>query len=349
MDISVTELAAFIGGQLVSGVDGSARVTGVAALEDAGAHDVTFFNNPKYLQKLRASHAAAVLVPLDFAEDVPPICIRCENPTVSFTKVIERLTPPPVKFAPGIHPTAVLGHEVKLGADVSIQPYAVIENGAQIGDRTVIGAHCYIGHHVRIGEGSTLGPRVMIGTRCIVGNRVILHTGVVLGTDGFGYDFKDGRYVKVPQVGIVQIDDDVEIGANSCIDRARFGRTWVQEGCKIDNLVQVGHNVVIGKHSIVCGLVGIAGSVTLGKYVTLAGQAGVSGHLEIGDQAIVSAGSGVTKSIAPNKLVMGYPAADAKEWREQVAHLRSLGKLKARVRALEQRLGETGKSLPPEP
>lgn len=349
MEITVTELAAFVGGQLASGADGSAVITGVAALEDACAHDVTFFNNSKYMLKLRASNAGAVLVPRDFAENVPPVCIRCDNPNAAFTKIVEKLTPPPVPFSPGIHPTAVIGRDVTLGEGVSIQPFAVIEGGAQIGDRTVIGAHSYLGNAVRVGADCVLSPRVVVGSRCIIGNRVILHSGVVLGTDGFGYEFREGRYVKVPQVGIVQLDDDVEVGSNTCIDRARFGRTWVKEGAKIDNLVQIGHNVVIGKHSIVCGLVGIAGSTTLGNYVTLAGQVGVAGHLEIGDQTIVSAGSGVTKSFASNKMVMGYPAAEAKAFREQVANLRGLGKLKARVRALEQLLHESGKSLPKEP
>lgn len=346
--MTLNELAVLVGGQFSSGVDGSVMITGAAALDEASAGDVTFYNNPKYLLKLRSSGATVALVPEDFAEDVPPICIRCKDPTAVFSKVVQKLAPPPVAFRPGIHPTAVIGEGVTLGENVSVQPYAVIEDGATIGDRTVVGAHSYIGHKVQVGADCILYTRVSIEERCLVGDRVILHCGVVLGSDGFGYEFKDGRYVKVPQVGIVQIDDDVEIGANSSVDRARFGRTWVKEGAKIDNLVQIGHNVVVGKHTVICALAGIAGSVKIGDYVTLAGQVGVSGHLEIGDKVTVGGHAGVTKSIGSKRVVMGFPAVDAKEWKQQVVFSKGLPRLARKVKAIEQLLGESGISLPPE-
>ena len=347
MEITVSELAALVGGQLASGADGSAKISGAAALAEALPGEVTFFGNPKYLPQLRASKATAALVPLAFTGEVPALCIRCENPTLAFSKVIEKFAPPPVRFSPGIHPTAVIAPGVMLGADVSIQPYVVIEEGASIGAGTVVGAHSYIGHEARVGDDCHIHPRVTIGFRCQIGSRVILHSGAVLGSDGFGFQLQDGRQVKIQQIGIVQIDDDVEIGANSSVDRARFGRTWIGEGTKIDNLVQVGHNVVIGKHSILCALTGVSGSTKLGNYVTLAGQVGTVGHVDIGDSVIVGAQSGVSKSLPANQMYMGTPAVPAREWKEQVAQIHSLHKLRARVARLEQLLGEAGRSIPP--
>ena len=346
--MTVSELAALVGGQLVSGADGQAKITGVASLIDALPGDATFFSSQKYLPQLRNSKATVALVPLDFAEQVPLALIRCENPTNAFSKVVERFAPAPIVFAPGVHPTAVIGADVRLGAGVSIQPHAVIEAGAHIGDGSIIGAHCYIGHSARVGKNSFFHPRVSVLDRCVVGNRVILHSGVVLGADGFGYELQGGKFVKVPQLGIVQIDDDVEIGANTAIDRARFGRTWIQAGTKIDNLVQVGHNVVIGMNSIICGQVGISGSTKIGNYVTIAGQAGIAGHIEIADQATVGAQSGVTKTLPTKQIYMGFPAMPAKQFKEDIAHLRNIPKLKARIARLEQLLRVEGKTLPPE-
>ncbi len=343
--MTVSELAALVGGQLASGADGSAKISGAAALAEALPGEVTFFGNPKYLLKLRASKATVALVPLGFAEEVPAACIRCENPTLAFSKVIEKFAPPPVHFAPGVHPTAVVAPGVRLGAGVSIQPHAVIEAGASIGDGTVVGAHSYIGHEAQIGGGCLIHPHVMIGFRCKIGSRVILHSGAVLGGDGFGFELQDGRHVKIPQIGIVQVDDDVEIGANSTVDRARFGRTWIGEGTKIDNLVQIGHNVVIGKHCILCAFVGVSGSTKIGDYVTLAGQVGTVGHVEIGDGVIVGAQAGVSKTLAVKQIYMGSPAVPAREWKEQVAQIHSLHKLRARVARLEQLLGELEKSI----
>ncbi|MEI7823090.1 MAG: UDP-3-O-(3-hydroxymyristoyl)glucosamine N-acyltransferase [Verrucomicrobiota bacterium] len=346
--MTVSELAALVGGQLASGADGSAKISGAAALAEALPGEVTFFGNPKYLLKLRASRATVALVPLAFAEEVPAACIRCENPTLAFSKVIEKFAPPPVHFTPGVHPTAVVAPGVRLGAGVSIQPHAVIEAGASIGDGTVVGAHSYIGHEAQIGGGCLIHPRVMIGFRCKIGSRVILHSGAVLGGDGFGFELQDGRQVKIPQIGIVQVDDDVEIGANSTVDRARFGRTWIGEGTKIDNLVQIGHNVVIGKHCILCAFVGVSGSTKIGDYVTLAGQVGTVGHVEIGDGVIVGAQAGVSKTLAVKQIYMGSPAVPAREWKEQVAQIHSLHKLRTRVARLEQLLGELEKSIQPE-
>ena len=347
MEITVSELAAIVGGQLASGADGSAKISGVSTLAEARPGDVTFFGNVKYLPQLRASKATVALVPSAFSEEVAVLCIRCENPTLAFSKAVEKFAPPVVRFVPGIHPTAVIGPGVRLGAGVSIQPYAVIEDGVSIGEDTIVGAHSYIGHETQIGAGCHIHPRVTIGRRCQIGHRVILHSGAAIGSDGFGFELHDGRYVKIPQTGIVQIDDDVEIGANSTVDRARFGRTWIGEGTKIDNLVQIGHNAVVGKHCIVCGQVGVSGSTKIGNYVTLAGQVGTVGHVEIADGVIVGAQSGVSKTLIEKQMYLGSPAIPAREWKEQLAQIHSLHKLRARVARLEQLLRESQKSVPP--
>jgi UDP-3-O-[3-hydroxymyristoyl] glucosamine N-acyltransferase len=346
--MTVSELAVLVGGQLASGTDGSAAITNVASLAEAGSGDVTFLAHPRYRPLLTTCAATAALVPADFTLEVPPARIFCENPGRAFAKVLEAFAPPPLVLAVGIHPTAAIGKDVTLGEGVSVHAYAVIEDRAVIGARTVIGAHCYIGQDARIGTDGILNPRVTVMHRCIVGDRTLIHSGAVIGADGFGFEFKDGRHVKVPQTGIVEIQNDVEIGANTCIDRARFGRTVIGEGTKLDNLVQVGHNVQIGKHCLLCGQVGIAGSVRIGNYVTLAGQSGTTGHITIGDQVTVGGGSGVTKSLKPKEIVIGFPAVPASEWKEQTVHLRQIGAIKKRVSALEKILLDENKiPLPP--
>jgi UDP-3-O-[3-hydroxymyristoyl] glucosamine N-acyltransferase len=342
VDLSVSELAVLVGGQFAFGVDASARITGVASVAEARPGDVTFFSNPKYIAGLKACHATAALVPADFAEAIPPIAIRCENPTLAFAKVLEENAPAPLPFAPGVHPSSIVGAGVELGEGVSIQPQVVIEPGAKIGARSIIGAGSYIGHGAIVGEDCQLAARVTVGARCVVGSRVIMHSGVVLGSDGFGFDFKDGRHLKIPQNGIVQVDDDVEIGANTTIDRARFGRTWIGAGTKIDNLVQVAHNVQIGKHCIICAQAGISGSTRLGDYAVLGGQVGTVGHIEIGKGAQIGAQSGVSKNVPPGQVWFGYPAMPLKDQKEQLARIALLPRLFQRVKRIEQEARESG-------
>lgn len=348
MELTVSELAALVGGQFAFDSDGSVCIHGAAALADAGEGQVTFFGNARYLPQARASRASAMLVPADFAEQIKPVAIRVENPSLAFAQLLEKFAPPAIAFPAGVHPTAVVSPDAVIGEAVSIQPYVVVEAGAQIGAGSVIGAHGYVGHHAAIGRDCQIAPRVTIGARCVIGSRVIIHSGAVLGSDGFGFELSGGRHVKIPQTGIVQIDDDVEIGANVTIDRARFGRTWIGEGTKIDNLVQVAHNVVIGKHCLLVSQAGISGSTRLGNYVTLAGQVGVVGHIEIGDGAVVAAQSGVSKGLSAGQIVFGTPALPMKESKERLAYLGRLGKLFARVKSLEQRAGEPPKSSSPE-
>src|SRR5216117_2545998 len=336
MTFTLQQLATTSGGELVG--DPSLQIMGAASLGDATPGEISFFANRKYVALLRKTRASAVFVPADFAEAITPAQIRVANPTKAFEQVVFKFAPKAIAFTPGIHPTAVVDPSAQIGKCVSIQPHAVIESGARIGDDTIIGAGSYIGHETVIGPGCLIYPRVTIRERSRIGSRVIIHSGAVIGADGFGFESAQGRYEKVPQVGIVQIDDDVEIGANTTIDRARFGRTWIQEGAKIDNLVQVAHNVVIGKHTVIAAQTGIAGSVRIGQRVLIGGQAGIIGHIEIGDNTAIGAQSGISKNISGGAW-WATPAVPLAEAKQQIAWLRRLGKLFARVKEIEKKLG----------
>lgn len=288
---------------------------------------------------MRATRASAVFVPEDFSDTVAIDQVRVKNPIKSFQQMVQHFAPPPIRFEPGIHPAAVIDKSAKLGTGVSIQPCAVIEPGVEIGENVVIGAGSYIGHESLIGPDSVIYPNVTIRERSKIGARVIIHAGAVIGADGFGFEPEKGRYEKVPQIGIVQIDDDVEIGANATIDRARFGRTWIQRGVKIDNLVHLAHNVVVGEDTVMAAGVGIAGSTRVGKRVIIGGQAGIVGHIEIGDDTILGARTGVSKSISGGAW-WGRVQVPMNQEKQQIVWVRNLGKLFARVRAIEKKLGE---------
>jgi UDP-3-O-[3-hydroxymyristoyl] glucosamine N-acyltransferase len=333
---TLQELAALCGGELVG--DPTLTITSAASLGEATPGEISFFTNRKYIGLLRKTRASAVFVPLDFAEPITSAHIRVSNPTKAFEQVVLKFAPKPITFAPGIHPSAVVAASAQLGDRVSIGPLAVIEPGAKIGDDTIIGAESYVGHETVIGSACHIYPHVTIRERSRVGSRVIIHSGTVIGADGFGFEMVDGRQQKIQQLGIVQIDDDVEIGANTTVDRARFGRTWIQEGVKIDNLVQIAHNVVIGKNSVIVAQTGISGSTRVGERVTMAGQVGIVGHVEIADGSIIAAQSGVSKSV-PGGVWFGYPAGPIEETKQQIAWIRSLGKLFARVKEIERKLG----------
>ena len=324
------------GGELVG--DPSLQITGAASLVEATPGEISFFTDRKYIGLLRKTRASAIFVPPDFAEPIDAAQIRVSNPTKAFEGVLLKFAPKPIIFAPGIHSSAVVDPSAQLGERVSIQPLAVVEPGAKIGDDTIIGAGSYVGHETVIGSACHIYPNVTIRERSRIGSRVIIHSGAVIGADGFGFEMVDGRHQKIQQLGRVQIDDDVEIGANTTVDRARYGRTWIQEGVKIDNLVQIAHNVVIGKNSVIVAQAGISGSTRVGERVTMAGQVGISGHLEIADGTIIAAQSGVAKSL-PGGVWFGYPAVPFAQAKQQIAWIHRLGKLFARVKEIEKKLG----------
>jgi UDP-3-O-[3-hydroxymyristoyl] glucosamine N-acyltransferase len=334
--LTLHEIAKLCGGEVIG--DPTRKISGAASLDEAVEGEIAFYNNPKYAPRLRNTQASAVIVPLNCAEKISAAQIRVADPSKAFEQVVLKLAPRPIAFAPAIHPTAIVDPTAKIGARVSIQPYVVVEAGVTIGDDTVIGAGTYLGHETAVGASCLIYPNVTVRERTKIGSRVIIHGGAVLGADGFGFEFRDGKQKKIPQLGIVQIDDDVEIGANTTIDRARFGRTWIQQGVKIDNLVQIAHNVVVGKHSVIAAQAGISGSVRVGERVTMAGQVGIVGHATIGDGTVIAAQSGVSKNI-PGGVWFGYPAVPLSEAKRQIAWIHRLGRLLERVKALEEKLG----------
>jgi UDP-3-O-[3-hydroxymyristoyl] glucosamine N-acyltransferase len=284
-----------------------------------------------------------VLVSPDIDNSVAATLIQVENPSLAFAKILSLIGPEPVRFRSGIHPTAILGDNVQLGQDVCIQPYAVIEDNVRIGDRGVIGAAVYIGHYTEIGDDCLIYPHVIIRERLKIGRRVIIHSGTVVGDDGFGYATVRGVHHKIPQIGTVEIRDDVEIGSNVTIDRARFDKTLIGSGVKIDNLVQIAHNVEIGDNTIVVAQVGISGSTTIGKNVIIAGQAGIIGHVTVGDNAIIGGKAGVTKHVPANTHVTGFPAREKWEDMKFHAYLRKQPDLVERIKKLEERIEELEK------
>jgi len=336
MTFTLQELATLSGAELIG--DPKLQITGAASLGEATPGEISFFANRKYIGLLRKTRASAIFVPPDFAEPINAAQVRVSNPTKAFEQVLLKFAPSAVTFAPGIHSTAIVDPSVQLGERVSIQPLAVIEAGTRIGDDTIVGAGSYIGHETVIGSACHIYPQVTIRERSKIGSRVIVHSGAVIGADGFGFEMVDGRQEKIQQLGIVQIDDDVEIGANTTIDRARFGRTWIQEGAKIDNLVQIAHNVVIGKNTVIAAQSGIAGSVQIGQRVLIGGQVGVIGHIEIGDNTAIGAQSGISKNISGGAW-WASPAVPLAEAKQQIAWVRRLGKLVARVKDIERKLG----------
>jgi UDP-3-O-[3-hydroxymyristoyl] glucosamine N-acyltransferase len=336
MTFTLQDVATICGGEIVG--DPTLQISGAASLGDATQGEISFFANRKYIGLLRKTRASAIFVPPDFAEPINAAQIRVSNPTKAFEQVVLKFAPRTITFAPGIHPSAVVDRSVQLGERVSIQPLAVIEAGTRIGDDTIVGAGSYIGHETVIGSACHIYPRVTIRERSKIGSRVIIHSGAVIGADGFGFEMVDGRQQKIQQLGIVQVDDDVEIGANTTVDRARFGRTWIQKGVKIDNLVQIAHNVIIGKNSVIVAQTGISGSTRVGERVMMGGQVGIVGHLEIGDGTAIGAQSGISKS-TPGGVWFGSPAVPLAEAKQQIAWVHRLGKLFARVKAIEKKLG----------
>ncbi|MBE7496552.1 MAG: UDP-3-O-(3-hydroxymyristoyl)glucosamine N-acyltransferase [Verrucomicrobiaceae bacterium] len=342
--IQLQELADLVGGEILRG-DPGLVLTGINAIADAHEGEITFLGNARYLPALRTSRASAVLVTPGFevTEDIRPsmALVRVENPTLAFSSVIRRFGPPASEFSAGVHPSAVVAADAMFDPQkVSIGACAVVEDGARLGDGTIIHSGAVIGRGVVVGTDCVIHSGVVVRERCVLGNRVVIHSSSVIGADGFGYELVKGRHQKIDQVGIVQIDDDVEIGACTTIDRARFGRTWIGEGTKIDNLVQIGHNCVVGKHCIIVSQTGISGSTRLGNYVTMGGQVGVAGHLEIADQVMLLAKSGVTKSLTEPGAYTGFPAKPLLEGRRMLALPGKIPDLIERVRELEKRLSE---------
>lgn len=335
MKITAQELAKFLGAKAEG--DSSAMISAIANPEDAGAEDLIYVEAAKHAARAHASHARCVIVPEGLRLENKTLIIAAQ-PKLAFARAAARLMEE-LSIASGVHPTAVVDALAKLSRGVGVGPYAVIEAGAHIGANTQIGAFCFIGRSAQIGESCRLFPRVSLYPHARIGNRVRIHSGAVIGSDGFGYVFHDGRYEKFPQVGAVEIGDDVEIGANATIDRGSLGVTRIGAGVKIDNLVHVAHNVQVGEHTVIAAQTGISGSCTIGDHVMIGGQAGFGEYCTVESGATIGGQSGILngKAIRSGEIVWGTPARPLARFKKQFAWFERLPELAERLKRLEQR------------
>lgn len=338
----LSEIAKYLDAELVG--DRDIVITGVCGIKEAKEGDITFIANPRYLSLIDKTPASAIITSKDVKKSAKPI-IRAEDPSYAFGEVMSWFFPAKTKHPKGIHKTAILGKKVELGKNVSLGAYAVIGDDVKIGDDTIIYSGSFVGNNSEIGKDCLIYPNVTIRERTIIGNRVIIHAGTAIGSDGFGFAKIKGVHRKIPQIGNVVIEDDVEIGSNVTIDRARFDKTIIGKGTKIDNLVQIAHNVIVGKNSIIVAQAGISGSTIIGNDVILAGQAGLVGHIKIGDKAVVGAQGGVTKSVPPGVFVSGYPARPHQEAMRVYGSTLKLPELIKTVARIEKKLAELDSRL----
>jgi UDP-3-O-[3-hydroxymyristoyl] glucosamine N-acyltransferase len=343
--MTAAEIAQWLDGELVG--DGAVQISRVAKIDDAAPGDLTFLANPKYEKYLGTTKASAILVRRDLdptkVQRVTPLSfIKVDDPYVAFLHVLKRITPPVDPFPAGIHPTAIVPESARLHQGVTVGAHVVIGKNVVVGKNTRISHGVVVGDGVTIGEECLIYPHVTIYHGCRLGHRVTIHAGSVIGSDGFGFAPKrDGTYEKIPQLGTVRIDDDVEIGAHCAIDRSTLGETVIGKGVKLDNLVHIAHNVTVGENTVIAAQTGIAGSVKVGKNVMVGGQVGISGHLEIADRTVILAQSGVTKSLTePGKVYFGYPAKEQARAHRMEAALRMLPEMMREFRELQQRIEE---------
>lgn len=335
MNLTVGDIAALVGGK-VSG-DSSVTITGVNGVDEAGDGDLCFIRNAQYLPQLEKSGASAVLIQ-EAPEGLTIPAILVPKPDLAFAMVLKYCETQQLRHPSGIHPAAVIDPSAVLGENVAIGACAVIDADVQLGAGVVIYAGVYVGHRSRIGAGSIIYPNVTIREETEIGAGCIVHAGAAIGSDGFGYAPLEGSWMKIPQVGRVVLEDDVEIGSCTSVDRATFGETRIGKGTKIDNLVQIGHNVRIGEHCALAGMVGVAGSAQLSDRVQVGASAGIKGHITIGEGAMVAARSGVVKSVEPGAIVSGFPAIDHDEERRVMVAQRRIPELIRRIRNLEREL-----------
>jgi UDP-3-O-[3-hydroxymyristoyl] glucosamine N-acyltransferase len=336
MSITAAQIAKQLGGEIIG--DGSIQLTGFAPADCARAGDLTFAEKETHFAAAEQSQAAAILISEPFASS-KKILIRVKNARIAMARVLPIFFPPDEQSR-GIHPSAVIDTSAQIDSTAHVGPNCVIGPRVQIGARSVLMGGNQIGRDCRIGDDTCLFPNVVIYAKSEIGNRVSIHAGTVIGSDGYGYVFDEGRHRKVLQVGNVIIHDDVEIGSNTSIDRGALGSTVIGQGTKIDNLVHIAHNVVIGKHCLVMGQVGFAGSTRLGDYCVIASQSGIAGHLKLGNQATVGAKSGVMRDIPDGGTVLGYPAFPDKQFKRQVIATQQLPELIRRMREMEKQMEE---------
>ena len=343
MDFSAQQIASFVQGEIVG--DALATVNTFAKIEEGKPGSITFLANPKYEHYIYDTEASIVLVNRDFVPEKPvkATLIKVDNAYETLAKLMT-LYEQSKTHNQGIAPTAVIAESAQVGSNVYIGAYAVIDEGAVVGDNTQIYPHTYVGKNTRIGQGCLIYSGVNIYHDCQIGKRVTLHSGVVIGADGFGFAPTPAGYNKIPQIGNVIIEDDVEIGANTCVDRATMGSTVIHRGVKLDNLIQIAHNDEIGAHTVMAAQTGIAGSTKMGEWCVMAGQVGISGHIKIGDRVTLGPKSGVVGSIAEGKTAMGYPPIDDKGWFKTQVIVKRLPEMYRELNALRKELDELKKN-----
>lgn len=334
MTRTLGEIASHVGGTVIG--DGQVQVRHIRGLQEAGEGDLTFFTNPRYRSLLETTRASAILVPKGL--DIPgKNLVVADDPYFAFARLLD-LFYPEKRPAPGISREAWISPDATVGEGATVYPGAYIGEKARVGRGTILFPGVFVGDEVEIGEDSVLYPNVTIYRRCRLGNRVVLHAGVVVGSDGFGFAGPGRENRKVPQTGIVQIDDDVEIGANTTIDRGTLDKTWIKRGVKIDNLVQIAHNVIIDEYSVIVAQVGISGSSKLGRGVIVGGQVGIVGHIEIGDHVMVAAKSGIHKSVPAHEIVSGYVQMPHREWLKTLACFPKLPEMRKTLADIRKRI-----------
>ena len=341
MEVRLQDVARLIGAVLEG--DPDAVVENIAGIDKAGPGDLAFVANPRYARFIPTTGATAVICSPDIQAPGKNL-LKVDNPYLAYAKVMQFVFPP--KKQPGtVDSRAFVGRDVELGANVTIYPFAYIGNGCRIGDNTTIYSGCHLDDQVSVGSDTLIYANVSIREQCVIGSRVIIHAGVVIGSDGFGFAKEGPRYFKIPQVGMVQIDDDVEIGANTTIDRAAMGTTWIQRGSKIDNLVQVAHNVVIGEDCAIVSQVGISGSTKIGNRVVLAGQAATVGHITIGDDVILGARCAASSDIPSGQIVAGAPHMPHRLWLRATNCIPKLPEMRRTINELERRVAQLEEEL----
>jgi UDP-3-O-[3-hydroxymyristoyl] glucosamine N-acyltransferase len=336
--LSCTQIAEMTGGKVLNNCD--IVVSSVASLEDATETQLSFLGNSKYSPQVPTSNAGIIIIPEDYRPEDDKCYIVCQNPSAGFSTIIDTFAPAPIEFQPGVHPNASIAKDATIGENCHIGANAVIESMATIGANTIIAAGTVVGHEVSIGENCHLHPNVTIRERCIIGNRCIIHSATAIGSDGFGFIPGSNGHKKIPQVGNVVLEDDVEVGSCVCIDRARFGKTKIGQGTKIDNLVQIAHNVEIGAHCFIVSQSGIAGSTKLGDFVIMAAQAGIAGHINVGNGVTMAGRAGVTKDIADGSKVFGFPAVSKREFIKQGLAYKKVERLENDLAELKKQINE---------
>jgi UDP-3-O-[3-hydroxymyristoyl] glucosamine N-acyltransferase len=335
---TLNEIVARFGGEVQG--EASVRIAQVATLESARADQISFFANPRYRRALEHTHAGAVIVSRATVGFTQRPCIVCDDPYAYFARLSAFLNPPRPPL-PGIHASAAVHPSARVHPSASIGPFATVAAGAVVGARTALEPGCSVGENARVGEDCLLYANVAVYHDCVIGDRVILHAGAVVGADGFGIAWEDGRWLKIPQIGRAVIGDDVEVGANTTIDRGALDDTVIEEGVKLDNQIQIAHNCRIGAHTAIAGCVGIAGSTRIGRWCRIGGSAMIGGHLEIADNVEISGATAVPKPISKPGTYSGlYPISAHADWLRNAAHIRHLDALVERVRALEKKLAD---------